>query len=78
MDARQRSDRAPGEPGDRIEQLLEWQAWHQRLFEAIRAINDESSSQRGAAFFDALTARLATVLGADFAFVGRLGLDGTA
>jgi PAS domain S-box-containing protein len=62
----------------RIDQLLESQAWQQRLFEAIRAVNDESSSQRGAAFFDALTAHLTMVLGADFAFVGRLGLDGAS
>ncbi|MGB8296363.1 MAG: ATP-binding protein [Polyangia bacterium] len=72
----------PGEDQDlrqaRIDQLLEWQAWQQRLFEAIRTVNDESSSQRGAAFFDALTARLATVLGADVAFVGQLGLDGAS
>jgi len=39
---------------------------------------DESLSQRGAAFFDTLTARLASVLGADVAFVGQLGLDGTS
>ncbi len=61
----------------RIDQLLEWQAWQQRLFDAIRMVNDESSSQRGAAFFDTLTARLATVLGADVAFVGQLSVDGT-
>ena len=88
MDASQRSarptreTREPGERADdrqaRIDQLLEWQAWQQRLFEAIRAVNDESSSQRGAAFFDTLTARLTTVLGADFAFVGQLGLDATS
>jgi len=83
MDMRQRSSRMSGDPGEyqdprqaRIDQLLEWQAWQQRLFEAIRTVNDESSSQRGAAFFDALTARLATVLGADVAFVGQLSLDG--
>jgi len=85
MDMRQRSSRVSGDPGEhqdprqaRIDQLLEWQAWQQRLFEAIRTVNDESSSQRGAVFFDALTARLATVLGADVAFVGQLGLDGTS
>jgi PAS domain S-box-containing protein len=85
MDMRQRSSRASGDPGEhqdprqaRIDQLLEWQAWQQRLFDAIRTVNDESSSQRGAVFFDALTARLATVLGADVAFVGQLGLDGTS
>jgi len=85
MDMRQRSSRVSGDPGEhaderqaRIDQLLEWQAWHQRLFEAIRTVNDESSSQRGAAFFDALTAHLATVLGADVAFVGQLGLDGAS
>jgi PAS domain S-box-containing protein len=61
----------------RIDKLLEWQAWQQRLFEAIRVVNDESSSQRGAAFFDILTARLTMVLGADVAFVGQLGLDGS-
>jgi len=88
MDASQRSvrpTRERSEPGGstgeleaRIAQLLESQAWQQRLFEAIRLVNDESSSQRGAAFFDTLTARLARVLGADFAFVGQLGLDGTS
>ncbi len=87
MDVRQRSarptreTREPGELADlqaRIGQLLESQAWQQRLFEAIRLVNDESSSQRGAAFFDTLTARLTTVLGADFAFVGQLGLDGAS
>ena len=85
MDMRQRSSRVSGDPGEhqdprqaRIDQLLEWQARQQRLFEAIRTVNDESSSQRGAVFFDALTARLATVLGADVAFVGQLGLDGTS
>ena len=85
MDMRQRSSRVSGDPGEhqdprqaRIDQLLEWQAWQQRLYEAIRTVNDESSSQRGAVFFDALTARLATVLGADVAFVGQLGLDGTS
>jgi PAS domain S-box-containing protein len=85
MDMRPRPSRVSGDPGEyedprqaRIDQLLEWQAWQQCLFEAIRTVNDESSSQRGAAFFDALTARLATVLGADVAFVGQLGLDGTS
>ena len=75
-DTRESAERA-GDLQARIDQLLEWQAWQQRLFEAIRAVNDESSSQRGAAFFDTLTARLAVVLGADVAFVGQLGLDGS-
>lgn len=88
MGANQRFSRPMREPGERGEstadlqarmnQLLEWQAWQQRLFEAIRVVNDESSSQRGAAFFDALTAHLAVVLGADVAFVGQLGLDGAS
>ena len=75
-DTRESGERV-GDLQARIDQLLEWQAWQQRLFEAIRMVNDESSSQRGAAFFDTLTARLATVLGADVAFVGQLSLDGT-
>jgi hypothetical protein len=88
MGMSQGSGRPMREPGERaestedlrarIDQLLEWQAWQQRLFEAIRVVNDESSSQRGAAFFDALTAHLAVVLGADVAFVGQLGLDGAS
>jgi PAS domain S-box-containing protein len=72
------SGECAGDLQARIDQLLEWQAWQQRLFEAIRVVNDESSSQRGAAFFDTLTARLATVLGADVAFVGQLSLDGAS
>jgi len=76
-DTRESAERA-GDLHARIDQLLEWQAWQQRLFEAIRAVNDESSSQRGTAFFDTLTARLAVVLGADVAFVGQLGLDGAS
>ncbi len=63
---------------DGVGQVPQRQARQQRLFDAIRVVNDESLSQRGAAFFDTLTARLASVLGADVAFVGQLGLDGTS
>jgi CheY-like chemotaxis protein len=81
MDTIQRSVRPAREPDDAREAADEFpqrQARQQRLFDAIRVVNDESSSQRGAAFFDTLTARLAAVLGADVAFVGQLGLDGAS
>ena len=58
MDTIQRSIRPAREPGDAREAADEFpqrQARQQRLFDAIRVVNDESSSQRGAAFFDTLT-----------------------
>ena len=85
MDTHERSSWVADGPGERVDDgqpridaLLKRQDWQQRLFEAIRAVNDESSSQRGAAFFDTLTDRLAVVLDADVAFVGKLGIDGTS
>ena len=81
MDTIQRSvrpAREPDDPREAADHLPQRQARQQRLFDAIRVVNDESSSQRGAAFFDTLTARLAAVLGADVAFVGQLGLDGAS
>jgi two-component system CheB/CheR fusion protein len=61
---------------ERAAHLAEREARQKRLLTSIRAVNDESSSLRGARFFDTLAARLADVLGADLAFVGQLGLDG--
>jgi len=63
-DTRESAERA-GDLHARIDQLLEWQAWQSACSRRSVQSNDESSSQRGTAFFDTLTARLAVVLGAD-------------